>query len=146
MYDDILLPTDGSPGAEVAIDHALHVASQNDATIHAVHVIEITELGDITGETEEMDAELQEGARELLAPILTAADDAGIEVVETVVKGTAHEQLVEYVRNDDIDMVVMGTHGKTALSRVLLGSTAEKVVRHSPAPVLTIRSQEDADS
>lgn len=145
MYDIILLPTDGSPGAEAAIDHAMHVANQNNAVVHAVHVIEITDLGDITEDAEDLETELQKGAQELLTPILDAADNVGVEVVEAVVEGRPHEQLVEYVNENEIDIVVMGSHGKSGLSRVLLGSTAEKVVRHSPAPVLTVRTREDVD-
>lgn len=144
MYDSVLLPTDGSPAAEAAIDHAIHIATQNDATVHAVHVAEITEFGDITEGARDVDDGLREGGKELLAPVLKAADDAGVDVVDTVLRGTAHERLVEYVEDRGIDVVVMGTHGKSGLSRVLLGSTAEKMVRHSPAPVLTVRSREDA--
>lgn len=146
MYNKILLPTDGSPGAEAAIDHAMHVANQNDAVVHAVHVIEITDLGDITEETEDLEAELRESSQELLTPILDAADNAEVEVVEAVIEGRPYEQLVEYVTENAIDMVVMGSHGKSGLSRVLLGSTAEKVVRHSPVPVLTVRTREDSGS
>lgn len=141
MYDDILLPTDGSPGAEAAIGHAMHVANQNDAAIHAVHVLEITEQGDITDDVENNEDDSRTDAEELLKPILDTAERAGIETIEAVLKGKAHEKLVAYVEDHDIDLVVMATHGKSGLSRVLLGSTAEKVVRHSPAPVLTVREQ-----
>lgn len=143
MYDDILLPTDGSPAAEAAIGHAMHAANQNGAVIHAVHVLEVTEQGDITDDIENNEDEFRTGAEELLKPLIDAAEEAGVESVEEVVEGKAHGKLVEYVEDHDIDLVVMATHGKSGLSRVLLGSTAEKVVRHSPAPVLTVREQRE---
>lgn len=143
MYDDILLPTDGSPGAEAAIDHAVAQANQNSAVVHAVHVIEVTDMGDVTEDTGNMQNKLRSSARELLEPILDAAEKAGVESVEAVVEGRPHEKLVDYIEDNDIDLVVMGSHGKTGLSRILLGSTAEKVVRHSPAPVLTVPEREE---
>lgn len=143
MYDDILLPTDGSPGAEAAIDHAVAQANQNSAVVHAVHVIEVTDMGDVTEDTGNMQNKLRSSARELLEPILDAAEKAEVESVEAVVEGRPHEKLVDYIEDNDIDLVVMGSHGKTGLSRILLGSTAEKVVRHSPAPVLTVPEREE---
>lgn len=143
MYDDILLPTDGSPGAEAAIDHAVAQANQNSAVVHAVHVIEVTDMGDVTEDTGNTQNKLRSSARELLEPILDAAEKAGVESVEAVVEGRPHEKLVDYIEDNDIDLVVMGSHGKTGLSRILLGSTAEKVVRHSPAPVLTVPEREE---
>lgn len=56
-----------------------------------------------------------------------------------VVEGNPHEKILEYVSEHDIDMVVMGTHGRTGLDRALMGSVAERVVRRSPVPVLTVR-------
>lgn len=135
MYDTILLPTDGSVGAEAAIDHALHLADQNDATVHAVHVVAVTDYGDLT----EVDEDEEKRAFDVLDPVLEAVEEAGIEVVEEVLEGTPNERLVEYADHEDVDMIVMGTHGKSGVSRVLLGSTAEKVVRNSPVPVLTVR-------
>ena len=136
MYDDILVPTDGSPGAEVAIDHALHVARQNDATLHPLYVVDVSDMGDIGDDPDELRAE----GRDVIEPVVDAAEDAGLEVSEHVAEGTPYERIVECAEAHEIDLVVMGTHGKSGLSRALLGSTAEKVVRHSAAPVLTVRN------
>lgn len=143
MYDEILLPTNGSPLAEAAIEHAVHVATLEGAVVHAVHVLEAPERADHDVDTESLETAAEIDTRRLLQPITEAAEDAGVEVVESVRRGQTHEQLIEYVVAHDIDLVVMGTHGKSGLSRVLLGSTAEKVVRHSPAPVLTVRGRRE---
>ena len=137
MYDEILLPTDGSPGAEAAVEHALHLARQNDAVLHVLHVTDVSEFEDLTDD-QDTGAEIDEEAKELLDPVLTASEEAGVETIARSVDGTPHKEVVDYIEANDIDLVVMGTHGKTGISRVLLGSTAEKVVRNSPAPVLTV--------
>lgn len=139
MYDAILVPTDGSPGAAVAYDHAIHVAEQNGAVVHAVHVIDVTDLGHVS----ESDENPRNEGRELLEPILEAAERTALETVAEVLEGTPHERLVEYANEEGVDVIVMGTHGKSGLSRVLLGSTTEKVVRHSPVPVLTVREHRE---
>lgn len=59
-----------------------------------------------------------------------------------IVEGNPHEEILEYVSEHDIDMVVMGTHGRTGIDRVVMGSVAERVVRQSPVPVLTVRGKE----
>ncbi len=139
MYDEVLVPTDGSPGAETAIDHAIHIARQNDATVNPVYVVDVSDMGDIGDDPDELRAE----GREVIEPIVNAAREAGLEVNEHVLEGTPHERIVECAEAHDADLIVMGTHGKSGLSRVLLGSTAEKVVRNSSVPVLTIRNGTD---
>lgn len=135
MYDAILLPTDGSPAAEAATEHGIHMAARNDATVHAVYVADVTDIGTLA----EDDEDLVEQGYEILDSVVREAEDAGLDVVEDVLEGTPHERLLEYARRNEIDAIVIGTHGKSGLSRVLLGSTAEKVVRESPVPVLTVR-------
>lgn len=140
VYDQVLLPTDGSPGAEAAIEHGIHVASRDDAVVHSVHVAEMTDVGDVT--TGIPEDEPDEAVRQLLESVRDAATEAGLETEEAILEGRPHEEITRYVDRNDIDLVVLGTHGKTGISRVLLGSTAEKVVRHSSAPVLTVSPDE----
>ncbi|WP_207588456.1 universal stress protein [Halomontanus rarus] len=135
MYDAVLVPTDGSPGAEAAVDHGIHMAAQNGATVHAVHVVDVTDFGDIA----EGDEDLVAQGYEVVEPVVAKAEEAGLEVVETVLEGTPHERLLEYAGRKEIDAIAIGTHGKSGLSRVLLGSTAEEIVREAPVPVLTVR-------
>lgn len=142
MYDEILVPTDGSPGAESAIDHALHIARQNNATLHPMYVVDPGDMGDLGDEP----AELRTQCSEVTRPILEAAEAAGLEAEQHVLEGTPNERIVEYADGSPIDLIVMGTHGKSGLSRVLLGSTAERVVRNAPVPVLTIRDGVESEA
>lgn len=73
-----------------------------------------------------------------------AGTQAGLTVVIEIVEGNPHEEILEYVSEHGIDMVIMGTHGRTGLDRVVMGSVAERVVRRSPVPVLTVRGEESA--
>jgi len=145
MYEEILLPTDGSPGAEAALNHAIHLAAQNDAVLHAVHSVGVMERGDVTEDLADGDDELQERAWDILDPIRDAAETADVPVQKAVLEGDPSETLVEYAESEPIDLIVMGTHGKTGLSRMLLGSTAEEVLRSASVPVLTVRDDADPE-
>lgn len=139
MYTRILLPTDGSETTDRALEHALDLAGQYDAELHVLYVVDATvfandvETGTIVEEFETVGNRIVDNATQRAA-------DAGIEPARTaVVRGTPHERILEYIDENDIDLVVMGTHGRTGLDRYLLGSVTEKVVRLSDAPVLTVR-------
>lgn len=146
MYDAILVPTDESDTATLAAEHALDVAGRYDATIHALSVVD---LGGITGvPTVDIDAtgiedRLTEAAMEATEAIADRAAEAGIDCVTTVRTGTPYREILAYVDEEPVDLVVMGTHGRSGLERLLMGSVAEHVVRASPVPVLTVRAGDD---
>ncbi len=137
MYDRILVPTDGSKGAETAVDHALSLAEKYDAEIHVYYVVDVraentTDLwSNLVGEFEEI-------GENSTGEIKERAEKRGIEAVTEVEHGIPHREINAYAEENDIDMIVMGTHGRTGLDRMLLGSVTEKVVRNSNVPVLTV--------
>ena len=137
MYSDILIPTDGSQGAKAALQHGIEIATQWDATLHALYVVDLRIAR--SGPLLQM---LQEEGREALRESEVAGTQAGLSVVTELVEGYPHEEILEYLREHGIDMVVMGTHGRTGIDRIILGSVAERVVRRSPVPVLTVREEE----
>lgn len=143
MYDRILVPTDGSESADRALDHALNIAGQYGAELHVLYVIasSYTEAG--PSHAVAVDALEEHGATTLDA-VGDRARAAGVQFVTEQRHGEPHRQIVEYADEEDIDLVVMGTHGRTGIERYLLGSVTEKVVRTSDVPVLTVRYQEDA--
>lgn len=144
MYHDILVPTDGSDGARVAIDHAIDLATTFDARIHALYVVNPMYASDLALERV-VDA-LTEVGEQATDDVAARAEAAGVECVRHIERGPAYRRILDYVEANDVDLVVMGTHGRTGLDRYLLGSVAEKVVRLSPAPVLTVRmSDREAD-
>ncbi|MEF8757337.1 MAG: universal stress protein [Halobacteriales archaeon] len=140
-YSDVLIPTDGSEGAEVAVDHGVAFAETVDADVHGLYVIDVRATVpnvDAGSQTEVHDLLEAEGDR-ATDYVDTQARKAGLEVSTAVVQGTPYAQIREYVVEHDVDLIAMGTHGRTGLERYLLGSVAEKVVRTADVPVLTVR-------
>lgn len=168
MYSNILFPTDGSAGANAALANArdlaktygssvdvLYVAETNheafglggDPKEHAPGMIGDPEGGDGGMVGTRMDsAELRSYVKEHGQDVVetTASQFGDIETRRVVRSGDPHQVILDYVAENDIDIIVMGTHGRTGLDRYLLGSVTEKVVRLSPVPVLTVRKGEDA--
>jgi nucleotide-binding universal stress UspA family protein len=142
MYDHILVPVDGSSAAADAVDHAASLAAIHGAELHLVHVVEPQVAADAAGV--DIVSVLEESGREALADAEASAASVGVETVTTeLLEGQAHREIVEYAETNDVDLIVMGTHGRTGLGRLLLGSVAENVVRTSPVPVLTTREHPD---
>ncbi|MBX0303792.1 universal stress protein [Haloarcula salinisoli] len=139
-YGDILVPTDGSGRATAAVAHAVAVADAFGGTVHAVSVVNVGDIA--TGAEVSVPAglleELEAAATDATEAIATEAAAAGVEAVTEVRTGRPKHDLLEYVADHDVDLVVMGTHGRTGLDRVLLGSTAEALVRRAEVPVLTV--------
>ena len=144
MYDRILVPTDGSPGVERAVEHAIGLAAAHGATLHAVYVCNTAGYGGLPLETS------WEGVREMLAQegesaierVDRLAAERSVPVEGEVVDGTPAAEIVAAAEEAGCDLIVMGTHGRGGLDRILLGSVAERVVRSSQVPVLTVRVEE----
>lgn len=151
MYDDILIPTDGSDVAETAIDHAIDLARTYDATLHALYVVDVDAV-DVSlgteqvqrikeGHFEEM-TELQARATEATGSVVEQAGD-DLEVVEAIEAGQPHRAISDYVDENGVDAVVMGSAGRGGVRRALLGSVAERTVRSVTAPVMVVDVRED---
>ena len=142
MYDMILVPTDGSEPAGAAVDHAVDLAANSGATLHVLSVVDSSAYASLDVSSEQALDELEANAEAATGEIAETAAEAGIEAVAEVSVGTPHEQITDYADAADVDLIVMGTHGRTGLDRFLLGSVTERVVRAAPAPVLTVRATE----
>ncbi|MCY4729883.1 universal stress protein [Natronomonas gomsonensis] len=144
MYDQILFPTDGSDGENRALDHVLDIASSHGSTVHILNVADTTRdsLTRIQGEVVDV---LEREGEDLLEEVAERAQERGVETVSTVVQGEPYRTIVEYADEYDIDLIVMPTHGRSGLQRLLLGSTTERVVRRAEVPVLTIRPDAAAE-
>lgn len=143
MYDDVLLPTDGSSAADAAVPHAIELADRYGARLHVLYVADTTEYSTVTFEDDVVDPLVDEG-EQVVDEVVEKATDQNVEAVGVVMKGGAYETILQYVEDEDIDVVVMGTHGRRGLDRALLGSVTERIVRTSDAPVLTVREDEEA--
>ncbi|MCU4718639.1 universal stress protein [Halapricum hydrolyticum] len=139
MYDRILLPTDGSEEMEPVIEHAVELAAHHDATVHALYALDTASLNSLPMETswDTISSILEEEGAAALDVIDEYAD--GLAIERQVVEGSPSRRIVQYAEDEDMDLIVMGTHGRGGIDRLLLGSVAERVVRTSPVPVLTVR-------
>ncbi|WP_339105734.1 universal stress protein [Haloterrigena salinisoli] len=144
MFDTVVVATDGSESVKRAVDVALDLADRFDAEVHALSVVDASEV----------DASPEQLRDELRTALETTADaalatveertDADLEIDTAVREGRPAAQICEYAREIDADLIATGTRGRHGENRLLLGSVAERVVRTSPVPVLTVRQLEPA--
>lgn len=135
-YEDVLVPTDGSPAATAALDEAIPLAERAGATVHVLSVVDTGGIG--LGDGGEVDV-LSEYADDAVAAGVERVEAAGLEAVGAVeVAASAAHGIRAYVDDPGVDLVAMGTHGRTGVGRSLLGSVAERTLRTAPVPVLTV--------
>jgi len=146
MYGTILVPIDGSSGADSAVARAFDLARTGDATVHVLHVVD-------TGlEPDRLDAaarrelrrHTEKRGREATVEIHQRATERGLEAVRAVREGIPHRVIRAYADEHDVDLIVMGTHGRTGADRARLGSTTERVIALADVPVLAVRLADEA--
>ncbi len=142
MDQRVLVPIDESDRSSAALEYALE--EHPEASVTVLHVIDPRDFrtyGGVEGwvDMEQIADQQRDHARRLVENARERAADRGITVTTEVLTGKPARSIVEYVGENDIDHVVIGSHGRSGVSRVLLGSVAETVVRRSPVPVTVIR-------
>ena len=141
----ILLPTDFSECGNYALSYAASLARTFKASIICVNVIEpIVPTVGYSGLTEHMQIaditeQLEDSAERELPKLAEGDVCAGLDVEELVVHGEAASEIVRVAADRQVDLIVISSHGRTGLGRILFGSTAESVVRHAPCPVLVVK-------
>jgi len=147
--ETILFPTDFSKGSAQASELARTLCTLSGARLHVLHVISAlsdrSNLRISTAMLSNMMNEFKEGAAQDMQQFCQE-NFADLDVTTSIVVGASHEELLREATRIGADMIVMGTHGRTGLEKLLMGSTAEKVVRSSTIPVLTVRQSETASS
>lgn len=142
MFDQILLPTDGSDAVAPAVETALDVARTYGATLHVLYVVEppASASGAIGGATSMDDVleGIEQEGRQAIEEVVDRTEAQGVETETAVQRGNPRDDILAYAENHEIDLIVIGTHGRTGVKRTLLGSVSETVVRHSDVPVLTV--------
>jgi nucleotide-binding universal stress UspA family protein len=130
----------GAEAAE-ATDYAIELAANFDAVIHSLYVVEPTSvtLPSEAMRQEEIREEYVEWGEDITADAMANAEDHGLQSVTAVGEGPAHDEINRYATENDIDLVVMGTTGRSGLRERLLGSVTEKTARISDVPVLIVR-------
>lgn len=143
-YDEVLLPTDGSEEAGGAIEHGLRIAERADARVHVVNVVDVVGLGaspEYTMPTSVLE-DLESAGESATEDIAKRARDAGLEATTAVRHGSPARELLDYTTEFDIDLVAMGTAGRSGIGRFLLGSTTERIMRHADVPVVAVNAGE----
>jgi nucleotide-binding universal stress UspA family protein len=138
-FRHILVPLDFSSSAEQALECAMELVEKFQARLTLLHVIHIpvTSEVNLAAYLAEMDTSAQLGMDEYLKRVETAG-----HTVETIIlRGTPWHEIIETAKTHHVDLIIMGTHGRTGLQHFMLGSVAEKVVRLAPCTVMVTREQ-----
>lgn len=139
-FDRIIFPADGSKNGAPAAKKAIALAKILKRPITGLYVVDVRALEPYPTESLVVDlrAILEKEATKTLDALRDQCRKAGVECIEEVVQGIPEEEIVKFAHEDDL--IVMATHGRKGLSRLLLGSITENVVRHAPCPVLVVRA------
>lgn len=146
IYRKIMVATDGSELVKKAVDTAVEVAKLSEAKLYAVYVVtsggvSITHLRD-AGWEKAMKEHLTTEGKEATAYVETAGKAADVEVESVILEGSPAHEIVDFAEKNDIDLIVIGTLGKTGIQKFLLGSVAQNVTRHSRKAVLVVKEVE----
>lgn len=137
----IVVPHDFEEAAETALAYALTLAEKFGSHVTVLHAYELPTYSypEMVAVAVELETEIRRRAIEALENMAREARRSNLEVEATVRRGSAWMVIVEAAEKLPADLIVMGTHGRKGMPRLLLGSVAEKVIRSAPCPVLTVR-------
>jgi nucleotide-binding universal stress UspA family protein len=142
----ILVPTDFSDTSRVALTYGVALAEQFGASLHLLHVIETIVAGETlpwqTGPREEVERAIESSAWDELRGLLPSDDQNRLRAELALSWGTPFVEIVRYARAHEVDLIAIGTHGRSGVEHLLMGSVAENVVRRAPCPVLSVRHPE----
>lgn len=148
MFDikNILLTTDFSELSLSASDHAIALAKKYNAVIHLLYVLEktppILAIRSLDLSEERIREMIDTDAEIRLKESTAGLKNKGVEIIPVIRKGLDYEEIIKYCGENNIDIVVIATHGRTGILHTLVGSVAEKVIRYSKCPVLVIKPAE----
>ena len=144
---NVLVATDFGEASETALAYGRALARSFGARLHVVHIVGNAQMWvGIDGyafDVTELQREMEQGARKQLGQLVTEEDRRELRA-EAIVRTAASPamEIVSYAKDANVDLIVMGTHGRGAMAHLMMGSVAERVVRTAPCPVLTVRNPE----
>jgi nucleotide-binding universal stress UspA family protein len=140
LYKNIFIATDGSEPNKEAVNHGLEVAKISEAKLYVGYVVDTAAFASIPMDAgwEMMYELLEKEANEATDTVSEMAKAQNIDVETIILEGHPSHEIIEFSKNNSIDLIIMGTLGKSGLDRFLLGSVAEKVLRNSKVPVLVV--------
>lgn len=140
LYDDVLVPTDGSEGAQRGIEHGVDIAAKYDATVHALYVVD----EHVYGETPALSSmelafeQAEQAGREEAQEVAERAEKRGLETRTAVTRGEPYRCITEYAEDHDVDLIVMGLHGTGQHGSPHIGSVTDRVLRTTDVPVFPV--------
>lgn len=145
MIKKILCPVDFSEPSELAVKYAASLASLFGAKLHLLHVVEHLHGHEhfliLALTPQEIAEKMKTQAQEQLSRFTSHLDE-GSEIEAEVREGKAFVEIIKMAREESIDLIVMGSHGRTGLPHILIGSVAERVIRKAPCPVLIVKAKD----
>lgn len=139
-FGKILLPTDFSESAENASDYAVYLAEKFGSKIYVVHVVEpLTYTTDLGLDFGDQYSVMETTAKKFLEETVASIKEKNSDVEGILLAGDPSNEIIRFAAQEQIDVIIMATHGRKGIEHFLLGSVAEKVVRKSPCPVLTVK-------
>ena len=143
QYKRILIPTDGSKSNEIVIDKGLSLARLLGAKVKLLFVVDTSTFTDIPPDEliTTLKGYMEAEGNTILDEIEERAEDMGIEMEKSIVEGHPAKVIIDESEKQDI--IVMGTHGRSRITKLLMGSTAEKVIHHSKCPVMVIKIEKE---
>jgi nucleotide-binding universal stress UspA family protein len=153
-FKKIMIATDGSDCSRVAVSEGIRLAKLSGGTVYAVHVIPMAYLPSINEgsfssisvtpnweSAQSIQESWEKQGQQAVNYIKNLGEVEGINVESVLLEGDPANELIKYAEKEKIDIVVMGTHGNTGFDRLLMGSVAGNVVRHSKVPVMVVRDK-----
>ena len=141
-YRSILVPTDGTKAARTALDRGFELAATYDATVHALYVVDRRAYASRPGWTwADTEATLEQSGKDILERVAADAASSDVPVVTAIRRGVRHQVIQNYAADHGNNLVTMGTRGRSGLSKWVLGSVTERVLRGTEIPVLTVRTR-----
>ncbi|OEU41766.1 universal stress protein [Methanosarcina sp. Ant1] len=154
-FKKIMIATDGSECSRLAVDKGIELARLSGGTVYAVCVVSMAYLASITGDYyssmgmnpywesqwEPMHEALKKQGLQAVDSVKSLGEMKGINVESVLLEGNPSQEFIRYAEEENMDIVIMGTVGKTGLDRLLLGSVAGNLVRHSKVPVMVVREK-----
>jgi len=140
----ILISTDGSDSSMRAAEYGVNIAKLLGAQVTVIYVIDAVVLDEARAlfkadEHEDVEIKLKQAGQRYINYVLGIAEKEGIKAASLLTKGRPYEQIVNLAKESNVDLIVMGTHGRRGTERFLIGSVAERVIEYSPCPVLVVK-------
>jgi len=143
MYDRILVTTDGSARSKVAVEHGINMAKSIGAGVLGIYVVNdvvvantVRQLG---VDKKEIEEKLKIAGEKALVSVKKIGDEAGVAVDTMIRTGAPANTIIDVARTEDIDLIVMGSHGESGVTKLLIGSVVQKVLYWAACPVLVVR-------